>query len=83
MDQVAYQSRKMTAERDAEQLRNRGERMLELATRAYCEQHYDFARLLTQLATEVFAHAREVEEPHSLCTTPVDRGLAPQRRHRA
>lgn len=37
----------MTAERDAEQLRNRGKRMLELATRAYCEQHYDFARLLT------------------------------------
>ena len=26
--------------------------MLELATWAYCEQHYDFARLLTQLATE-------------------------------
>jgi hypothetical protein len=35
--------------------------MLELATRAYCEQHFDFARLLTQRATEVFAHARDVE----------------------
>ena len=67
MDQVTYQSRKMTAERDAEQLRTRGERLLELATRAYCEQHYDFARLLTQLATEVFAHAREMEEPNSQC----------------
>lgn len=63
MDQVTYQSRKMTAESDAAQLRSRGERMLELATRAYCEQHYDFARLLTQLATEVFAHAREMEDP--------------------
>lgn len=83
MDQLTYQSRKMTAERDAEQLRTRGERMLELATRAYCEQHYDFARLLTQLATETFAHAREVEKPHSLCAAPVDQGLAPQRRHRA
>jgi hypothetical protein len=40
--------------------------MLELATRAYCEQHYDFARLLTQPATEVFAHARDVEESHAL-----------------
>jgi hypothetical protein len=67
MDQVTYQSRAMTAQRDAEQLRVRGKRMLELATRAYCEQHYDFARLLTQLATEVFAHAREVEESHALC----------------
>jgi hypothetical protein len=82
MDQVTYQSRKMTAERDAERLRTRGKRMLELATRAYCEQHYDFARLLTQLATEVFAHAREVEESHALCAVPVDRGLLPQRRQR-
>ncbi len=73
----------MTAERDAEQLRNRGKRMLELATRAYCEQHYDFARLLTQLATEVFAHARDVEESRALCAAPVGRRLRPQRRQRA
>jgi hypothetical protein len=66
MDQVTYQPPETAAARDAEQLRSRGERMLELATRAYCEQHYDFARLLTQLATEVFAHARDVEESHAL-----------------
>jgi hypothetical protein len=57
--------------------------MLELATRAYCEQHYDFARLLTQLATEVFAHAREVEESQARCAAPADRGSPPQRRHGA
>jgi hypothetical protein len=32
--------------------------MLELATRARCEQNHDFARVLTQLAFEVFEHAR-------------------------
>ncbi len=66
MDQVTDQSPETATARDAEQLRSRGERMLELATRAYCEQHYDFARLLIQLATEVFAHARDVEESHAL-----------------
>jgi hypothetical protein len=38
--------------------------MLELATRAHCEQNHDFARLLKQLAFEVFEHAREIEQPH-------------------
>jgi hypothetical protein len=47
---------------DANRLRTRGKRMLELATRAHCEKNYDFARLLTQLAIEVFADARELEE---------------------
>jgi hypothetical protein len=47
---------------DADRLRTRGKRMLELSTRADCEKNYDFARLLTQLAIEVFAHARELEE---------------------
>jgi len=42
---------------DAQRLRARGRRMLELANRAYCEEHYDFARLLTLLATEAFEHA--------------------------
>jgi hypothetical protein len=57
--------------------------MLELATRAYCEQHYDFARLLTQLATEVFAHGRDVEESDPLCAAPVARRLGPRRQYRA
>ena len=82
MDQVTYQSREISAARDVEQLRARGERMLELATRAYCEQNYDFARLLTQLATEVFAHARHVQEFRALSAAPSDERLA-QRRHRA
>jgi len=54
--------------------------MLELATRAYCEQHYDFARLLTQLATEVFAHARDVEESDCLRAAPIARRLRPRQR---
>jgi hypothetical protein len=83
MDQLTYQSREISAARDVEQLRARGERMLELATRAYCEQNYDFARLLTQLATEVFAHARDVQESHALSAAPADGRLRAQRRHRA
>lgn len=62
MDQVTYRLREMTPASEAGQLRRRGKRMLELATRAYCEQHYDFARLLTRLATEIFVHARDAEE---------------------
>jgi hypothetical protein len=37
--------------------------MLELANRAYCEEHHDFARLLTLLATEAFEHASEMDRP--------------------
>jgi hypothetical protein len=48
---------------DAQRLRARGRRMLELANRAYCEEHYDFARLLTLLATEAFEHASEMDRP--------------------
>lgn len=76
MDQVTYQSREMAAARDAEELRARGQRMLELATRASCEQNYDFARLLTQLATEVFAYARDLETSHALCATRPFNGLS-------
>ena len=46
---------------DSERLRTRARQMLELANRAYCEKHYDFARLLTLLATEAFEHASEME----------------------
>ena len=65
---------------DASKLRTRGQRMLELATRAYCEQHYDFARLLTQLATEVFAHAKNVEESYARCAH-VEASRRPARHH--
>lgn len=70
-DELLTQMNQMTnrpsemARSDASRLRTRGKRMLELATRAYCEQNYDFARLLTQLATEVFAHAKDVEESYA------------------
>jgi hypothetical protein len=47
---------------DAERLRERSKRMLELASRAYCEKHYDFARLLIQLAAEVLEHAGEMDQ---------------------
>jgi hypothetical protein len=46
---------------DAERLRERSKRMLELASRAYCEGHYYFARYLLQLATEAFEHAGEMD----------------------
>jgi hypothetical protein len=36
--------------------------MQELANRARCEQNYDFARLLLQLATEALNHASEMEK---------------------
>jgi len=79
MDQVTYQPRQTTAARDAAELRTRGQRILELATRASCEQNYDFARLLTRLATEVFAHARDVEESYALSHHP-SRGAGERRR---
>src|SRR5215472_6945966 len=59
--QMTHSSR-MPGTNDASKLRARGKRMLELATRAYCEQHSDFARLFTRLAMEVFAHAKDVEK---------------------
>jgi hypothetical protein len=80
MEQVTYQTREMAAARDAEELRVRGQRMLELATRASCEQNYDFARLLTQLATEVFAHARDLEQTYVSVATPSLSGIAGVRR---
>jgi HEPN domain-containing protein len=54
----------MTAMSDAERLRQRSKRLLELASRAYCEKHYDFARLLIQLAAEVLEHASEMDQSH-------------------
>jgi len=54
----------MTAMSDAERLRQRTKRLLELASRAYCEKHYDFARLLIQLAAEVLEHASKMDQSH-------------------
>jgi len=33
--------------------------------RAYCEHDYDFARLLTRVAMEVFARAKDTEESYA------------------
>jgi len=35
---------------------------LELATRSRCEGRRDFAALLTDLATEILEHARDIEQ---------------------
>jgi len=79
MAQMTYQSSESADA--AQQLRIRGTRMLELAARAYCEQHHDFARLLTWLAAEVFAHAKEAEQSYALCRSPI-RSTAPASRRR-
>jgi hypothetical protein len=50
--------------------------MLELASRAYCEKHYDFSRLLIQLAAEVIEHASEMDheaQPRQHVASPVQR----------
>ena len=57
MDEKTY-SEQITAPEDAGKLRTRGKRMLELATRAYCEQHYDFARLLTRLVKLLYGRGK-------------------------
>jgi hypothetical protein len=64
MRQKTYRVGEMPGMSHVKRLRARGKRMLELATRAHCEQNHDFARVLTQLAFEVFEHAREIEQPH-------------------
>jgi hypothetical protein len=63
---------------DAERLRERSKRMLELASLAYCEKHYYFARSLVQLATETFEHAGEMDrseeaQPRQHIASPVHR----------
>jgi hypothetical protein len=50
---------------DAEKLRNRAKRLLELATRARCEGRSDYAMLLMQVVSEIFEHAREMERRHA------------------
>jgi hypothetical protein len=69
MAAMTYRSREIAVSSDVARLRIRGERMLELATRAHCEQNYNFSRLLIQLADEVFTQARELEAPLAACAT--------------
>jgi len=46
---------------DADRLRNRAKRLLQLAARARDESRYDYATLLKRLAAEAFDHAKEIE----------------------
>jgi len=69
MAQMTGRSREIAVSGDVARLRMRGKRMLELANRAHCERHHDFARLFMRLANEVFAQARELEGPLALCAT--------------
>jgi hypothetical protein len=81
--QKTYRVAEMPGTSDVERLRARGKRMLELATRAHCEQNHDFARVLRQLAFEVLEHAREMEQTRE---SGIDRAAPNPRRsefHRA
>ncbi|MGN6750051.1 MAG: hypothetical protein ACTHJS_15810 [Xanthobacteraceae bacterium] len=53
---------KMALPTDAQKMRQRASRLLDLATRSRCEGRGDFAGLLTDLATEILDHARSIEQ---------------------
>jgi hypothetical protein len=53
---------KMTPDADATKMRERASRLLSLATRSRCEGRPDYAALLTNLATEILEHARDLEQ---------------------
>jgi len=52
---------KMVQRSDAAKMRQRASRLLDLATRSRCEGRPDYASLLTDLATEILEHARNIE----------------------
>ncbi len=47
---------------DIQQMRSRADRLLDLATRSQCEGRADFARVLTDLATEILKQARDIKQ---------------------
>jgi hypothetical protein len=47
---------------DAKKIRERATRLLNLATRSRCEDRPDFAAILTNLASEMLGHARNIEQ---------------------
>ena len=47
---------------DTAKMRQRASRLLDLATRSRCEGRPDYAGLLTDLATEILEHARNIEQ---------------------
>ena len=55
-------SPKMAQGNDVAKMRQRASRLLDLATRSRCEGRPDYAGLLTNLATEILEHARNIEQ---------------------
>jgi hypothetical protein len=47
---------------DAAKMRQRASRLLDLAKRSRCEGRPDYASLLTDVATEILEHARNIEQ---------------------
>jgi hypothetical protein len=56
---------------DPAKMRNRASRLLDLANRSRCEGRPDYGALLTDLATEILEHARDIEHRHE------DEGISP------
>ena len=52
----------MAQANDVAKMRQRANRLLDLATRSHCEGRPDYASLLTNLATEILEHARNIEQ---------------------
>ena len=53
---------KMAQGSDTAKMRQRASRLFDLATRSRCEGRPDYAGLLTDLATEILEHARNIEQ---------------------
>jgi hypothetical protein len=53
---------KMAQGSDTAKMRQRASRLLDLATRSRCEGRPDYAGLMTDLATEILEHARNIEQ---------------------
>jgi len=53
---------KMTQGSDVAKMRQRASHLLDLATRSRCEGRPDYASLLTNVATEILEHARNIEQ---------------------
>ncbi len=64
---------------DARKMRSRASRLLDLATRSRREGRPDYASLLTNLATEILEHARDIDERNGTISTSIgNRNGAPR-----
>jgi hypothetical protein len=70
---------KMALGSDSAKMRQRASRLLDLATRSHCEGRPDYASLLTNLATEILEHARDLDERNGTISTSIgNRNGAPR-----